>query len=193
MLVLGGTDSSASQELERCLIANLDGAHIAEVELGTCVSDDATLRYPMNPEIAGELDGTAINSDAGMNLVTCLVSQSRRIYTVSPFTKAECEIRNQDGRANYAMIVPDYVDIHFVSEALVSDYDATMVVCRTSLGDITTNRASCEQEGGIEIGAKQVVGDPYAWVTCKVSLAEVETTAALCVRQGGVVIGEVDP
>ncbi|MEM7120369.1 MAG: hypothetical protein AAF563_03775 [Pseudomonadota bacterium] len=185
--------SIASQEVERCLIANLDGAHIAEVEPGTCVSDNVTMRYPMNPEVAGELKGTAINSDTGMNLVTCLVSQSRRTYTVSPFTMAECEIRNQDGQANYAIIVPDYVEIHFVAEALVSDYDATMIVCRTWLGEITTSRASCEQEGGVEVGAKQVVGDPYAWVTCKVSLAEVETTAALCVRQGGVVIEEVDP
>ena len=142
--------------------------------------------------MAGELDGTPINSDDGMNLVTCLVSVSRRVYTVAPFTKTECEIRDTDGRANYAIIVPDYVDIRFYFERIGPEIDRTMVLCRSGSRYITTTRTSCENSGGNEAEAKQTVGDPYGWVRCKVVFAEVLTTADVCLQEGGVVLEEIN-
>jgi hypothetical protein len=178
--------------MQRCLVARQFDAEIDPDSQDNCVSDGNVVRYPLNRETVGELEGTPINSDEKMNLVTCLISDSYGIYTAAiPVTKLECQLRARRPSTNYTMIVPDYVDIEFVPEDLVIG-DDTMVQCRTSIGEIITTRKSCAREHGEELRVRQVVPDPDGWVRCKVSTYEVLTTADVCIKDGGIVLDQ-DP
>ncbi len=178
---------------ERCLVASLDQARIAYVPEGTCNSDKETLRYPLKPEVPGELDGTPINSDSGMDLVTCLISDTRGIFTTAvSLTKTECDMRDRDPWASDAMVVPDHVAVNFVPESIAGERDHTMVTCRTRIGDITTTRSSCQDEGGTELAAKQPIEHPGARVRCKIDFDEIWATADKCLRHGGVIVEEAE-